>query len=110
MTSADLELNALRQICPGAAILKEGGKPVVLLPDAKFESAGQPQKMTLLLVPFEHTGYSTRLFFQRKIEGRGANWNQHRVVDQQWWTPSWNNVPASLPWPAILLAHLRAVA
>jgi hypothetical protein len=110
MTNVEFQLASLKQICSSAKLLTEGGKPVVLLPDLQFQAAGKTQKMTLLLVPFEHTNYKTRLFFERQIEGRGQNWKQQRVVDQQWWAPSWQGVPANLPWTEILLAHLRCVA
>jgi hypothetical protein len=94
----------------GAVLLKEGGNPVVMLPAFGFTAAGdQPQHMDLLLVPFAHSGYVTRLFFEHPIPGRGSNWKQHRVVERNWWAPSWNNVPATMPWRQMLLAHLGAV-
>lgn len=93
-----------------AALLKEGGQAVVLLPDFSFAVGDHVETMDLLLVPFEHSGYVTRLFFQRKIDCRGSNWTRHRVVDQDWHAPSWNNVPATLAWTDMLCAHLRAVA
>lgn len=104
------EFAHLKAMNENAVLLREGGKPVVLLPHFGFTGAGRGDAMDLLLVPFEHSGYTTRLFFERKIDGRGRNWNQHRVVDRNWWAPSWNNVPASASWPEILCAHLRAVA
>jgi hypothetical protein len=66
--------------------------------------------MDLLLYPSSHSGYVTRLFFAHKIDGRGANWTQHRVADRSWWAPSWKDVTADLAWTAMLCAHLRAVA
>ena len=104
------EFTGLKAIHERAVLLKEGGQPVVLLPAFRFRAAGHLDTMDLLLVPFEHSGYTTRLFFERKIDGRGSNWSQHRVVDRNWWVPSWNNVPASSPWPEILFAHLRTIA
>lgn len=109
MTNTCIQLDALKQICPAATLLTEGGKAVVLLPNMQVVSAGQTLTMTLLLVPFEHTGYKTRLFFERKIDSRGSNWNQYRVVEKQWWAPSWQGVSADLSWTAILLEHLRCV-
>ncbi|MDE0029509.1 MAG: hypothetical protein OXU42_08950 [Deltaproteobacteria bacterium] len=107
--SADefVSLKAMHEI---AVLLKEGGKPVALLPAFTFTAGGRAETMDLLLVPFEHSGYTTRLFFERKVDSHGNNWRQHRVVDRNWWAPSWNNVPATLPWSAMLCAHLRAVA
>ncbi|MER9445184.1 hypothetical protein NKI79_28160 [Mesorhizobium sp. M0340] len=95
---------------PEAVLLKEGGQPVILLPAFRFMAGDQPYVMDLLLVPFFHTGYITRLFFERKIENRASNWNEHRVVERNWWAPSWNHVPETMPWTKMLSAHLRAVA
>lgn len=92
-----------------AVLLSEGGQPVVLMPGFGFTAGGQAQTMDLLLVPFAHSGYVTRLFFARQIAGRGANWKEHRIAERNWWAPSWNNVPATMPWTKMLLAHLRAV-
>lgn len=104
------EFAGIKAMHRGAVLLKESGQPVALLPAFGFVAGEQPHKMDLLLVPFAHSGYVTRLFFERRIEGRAANWNQHRVVERNWWAPSWNHVPASLRWTQMLLAHLRAVA
>ena len=104
------EFANLKAMHPAAVLLKEGGQPVPLLPAFGFIAGGQPVRMDLLLVPFAHSGYITRLFFERKIEGRGANWKDHRVVERNWWAPSWNHVPTSMPWTQMLSAHLRAVA
>jgi hypothetical protein len=104
------EFAALKAMHQAAVLLKEGGQPVALLPAFGFVAADQSHTMDLLLVPFMHSGYITRLFFERKIEGRGANWKQHRVVERNWWAPSWNHVPPSMRWTQMVSAHLRAVA
>jgi hypothetical protein len=101
---------SLRAMHPGAVLLREGGQPIALLPAFGFTAAGETHRMDLLLVPFAHSGYLTRLFFERRIESRGANWTEHRVIERNWWAPSWNNVPVSMPWTQMLSAHLRAVA
>ena len=110
MSDGPKDFAHLKALNKNAVLLKEAGKPVVLLPGFSFTAAGRAATMDLLLVPFEHSGYTTRLFFERKIDGRARNWSQHRVVDRNWWAPSWNNVPVNSPWPEILCAHLRAVA
>lgn len=111
VSDADAQLAALRALHQDAVLLKEGGKPVALLPAFGLVAGdNKPYRMDLLLVPFAHSGYETRLFFEHKIEGRAANWKQHRVIERNWWAPSWNHVPASLGWTQMLLAHLRAVA
>jgi hypothetical protein len=108
--SAAAEFANLKAMHPAAVLLKGGGQPVALLPAFGFTAGDQPHTMDLLLVPFAHSGYITRLFFERKIEGRGANWKNHRVVERSWSAPSWNHVPTSLSWTQMLSAHLRAVA
>ena len=110
MSDSGNEFVRLKTMHGLAVLLKEGGKPVALLPAFNFIAAGRTETMDLLLVPFEHSGYVTRLFFERKIDGRGNNWSSHRVVDRNWWAPSWNHVPANLSWLTMLCAHLRAVA
>jgi hypothetical protein len=110
VSDAATEFANIKAMHTGAALLKEGGQPVALLPGFAFTAGEQACKMDLLLVPFAHSGYVTRLFFERQIEGRGANWNQHRVIERNWWAPSWNHVPATMPWTRMLLAHLRALA
>ena len=110
VTDAAKEFANIKAMHPGAVLLKEGGQPVALLPAFGFTAGDQPYRMDLLLVPFAHSGYITRLFFEHKIDGRAGNWNQHRVVERNWWAPSWNHVPASMRWTQMLSAHLRAVA
>jgi hypothetical protein len=99
----------LKAMHNSAVLLSEGGQPVVLMPGFGFTAGAQAQTMDLLLVPFAHSGYVTRLFFAQQIHGRGANWKDYRVVERNWWAPSWNHVPATLQWTKMLLAHLRAV-
>lgn len=110
MTDAAKEFAGMAAMHLDATLLREGGQAVVLLPKFRFVAGSISHEMDLLLVPFSHSGYVTRLFFEKKIDNRAANWNQHRVVERNWWAPSWNNVPASMPWTKMLSAHLRAVA
>lgn len=110
MSDSAQELAHLREMHESAILLREGGKAVALLPGFGFTAAGHRVTMDLLLVPFAHSGYTTRLFFERAIDCRARNWTEHHVVDQSWWAPSWNNIPESTPWPQMLRAHLRAVA
>ena len=110
MTDVTKEFAGLKGMHPEVVLLKEGGQSVALLPAFGFMAGDKPYKMDLLLVPFAHSGYITRLFFSEAVTGRGSNWRQHRVIERNWWAPSWNNVPASMRWTHMLSAHLRAVA
>lgn len=110
MTTEPAGYIALKAIHENSRLLQEGGQPVVLLEGFSFRTGDRTETMDVLLYPREHSGYPTRLFFARQISGKGANWGQHHVVGQSWWALSWNYVQASTPWPAMLCAHLRAVA
>jgi hypothetical protein len=107
---SEAAFDGLKAMHQAAVLLKEGGQAVAYLPAFGFTAAGAACRMDLLLVPVAHSGYVTRLFFERQIPGRGSNWKQHRVAERNWWAPSWNHVPANLSWTQMLLAHLRAVA
>lgn len=112
MSDANAKFAALKAIHPQALLHSEGGQPVVLLPDTKFKAGDTTQQMALLLMPFSHSGYVTRLFFEKALQGYGAsnNWGQHTVLSRTWWAPSWKDVSPTLSWDAMLCAHLRAVA
>jgi hypothetical protein len=106
------EFATLKAMHPAAELHSEGGKPVVLLPAFKFRAAGAGVQMNLLLYPRSHSGYVTRLFFEKKLDGAGPskNWTEHTVLSHKWWTPSWKNVVEDQPWISMIGAHLRAVA
>ena len=110
MKEVAAEFDKLKAMHGDAVLLKEGGVSLALLPKFNFRAAGKDQRMDVLLYPEQQGGYATRLFFERQIAGVGANWTKHRIAEREWWVPSWKDVPASLPWTAILCAHLRAVA
>lgn len=109
MSDADSEYQQLKKVHPSAVLLKEGGVPVVLLPEFLLSTRGKSLTMDLLLHPSSHSGYVTRLFFQQKIDGVGDNWTTHRVIERQWWAPSWKDVIPAQPWTSMLCAHLWAV-
>lgn len=111
MRDAATEFAALKAMHSGAELHHEGGKPVVLLPAFKFRAGGTTVEMKLLLVPWAHSGYATRLLFERKLEGSGEsrNWGEQTVLTRKWWAPSWKDVVEDQPWISMLGAHLRAV-
>jgi hypothetical protein len=112
MSDPAAEFAKLKAMHADAVLLKEGGVPLPLLPKFKFRAAGKEQIMDLLLYPAQQGGYATRLFLERKIEGvkDNPNWTSQRILEREWWVISWKDVPATLPWTAILCAHLRALA
>lgn len=84
MTKLDNEFKNIKRLYEAAKLVREGGNPVVLLPQARFQSAGREIQMDLLLYPADHSGYPTRLFFERQADGRGNDWTEHCVVGKHW--------------------------
>lgn len=89
--------------------MPEGNVGLIYLPAQAIEVAGQGQVVDLLLCPAEHSGYQTRLFFDRPFPQRAANWTVHTLLGRSWHTFSWNGVAANQPWEQILLAHLAVL-
>ncbi|MDA9545305.1 hypothetical protein ACM43_12790 [Bradyrhizobium sp. CCBAU 45321] len=69
MTDAPANFAGLQAMHREAVLLKEGGQPVALLPSFGFMAADIAYRMDLLLVPFAHSGYDTRLFFETRSKG-----------------------------------------
>jgi len=107
---AQAELANLQKVYPAAELWDEGGQPLAFIPGLCFRSAGGIIKTDAVLCPRRHSsaGYPTRLFLRQQVPNRGQNWSQHVIRGLSgWWSPSYDNVPPSMPWLEILAAHLR---
>ena len=111
MNLSDDKLASLREICPEASFLSDGGKDYIVLPNLKISTDGKLIVMDALLRPGEHSGYSTRLFLAEPLpsRGRGGGWTVHSICGRTWHTWSWRDVPETLPLCQILLEHLWAL-
>lgn len=103
---SEAALGELRAISPGAQEVIEAGITYILLPQLKLPCA--PGMVEALLCIQQHGGYTTRLFLSVQVTGKGNNWSCHQIFGRQWWTWSWNNVPANVRPAEILAGHLRA--
>ncbi|MEQ1597230.1 MAG: hypothetical protein ABL985_19280 [Casimicrobium sp.] len=109
------QLDSLKAVCPDASEVHEAGSCYVHLPQLSVPVGDQVKVMDALLAVTLHSGYSTRLFLSEQILERptigtqAANWTQHQILGKNWWTWSWQGVPANLVWIQILLAHLKAL-
>ena len=92
---------------PKATVSQEAGSSYIFLPEITSIFAGEKRTLSALLCPMKHGGYSTRLFLSEPIPARGQNWTQHYILGQTLHTPSFNNVPETLPLIQILMSHLR---
>ncbi len=100
-------MTELKEICPGAQEMPEGGIRYVYLPSLRLPCS--PRVLDGLLCLDTHSGYTTRLFLSVQVPSKGANWTCHHILGRAWHTWSWNNVPGSLRPVEILLNHLGAL-
>lgn len=101
-------LAELQTLCGEAKEMAEGGNNYVFLPSLKLPLGSDPAEVGALLCLNAREGYPTRLFLSARVNGKGNNWTEHRILDRTWHTWSWNNVPSDLRPMQILLDHLRA--
>lgn len=94
---------------PGAELLQEGGLFGAFIPKLSIETSSGAVVADVLLYPNHHSGYQSRLFVERQLEGPQArNWTPHAVAGRAWWACSWQGVDSNLPWLEVLANHLRA--
>ncbi|NJA08331.1 hypothetical protein HC024_21765 [Methylococcaceae bacterium WWC4] len=105
-------LDGLRKVCDGAKVMPESGIDYIFLPELEVITTQTSRKIDALLCPAQHpSGYMTRLFLAEPFPGSGQsnNWTQHRILERNWHSWSWQNVPATQSPAQILAAHLRAL-
>jgi len=103
------KLVQLKNSFPEVTVSHEAGSSYILFPSLTATFAGEERTMDVLLCPMAHSGYTTRLFVSEPIPTRGQNWTAHFILGREWHTPSFNNVPESIPLKWILMAHLRSL-
>lgn len=109
MNDMESRLDGLRDIYPDVRTLPEAGKEYVYIPRLKVTIDGQARTLDGLLCPEELGGYQTRLFLSEPISSKATNWTTHTICGRTWHTWSYNNIPASLPLPQMLLEHVRGL-
>ena len=106
----DAQLDALRVVCPGAAVVQEGSVQYVHLPKLRLPpSCGSVETEGLLRPGAGPDGYTTRLFLGRPCPGKGQNWSVSQILAKTWHAFSYNNVPADLPLIEIFSNHFKVL-
>lgn len=112
MTFPADEIEELKLFNPSIGLAEEGGRAYIRIEGLRLPSGCQPDSVTALLCPSDHSGYTSRLFLSQQIahKGRGTNWNAAGIVilGQQWWAVSWKIAPANRRLLGKLQAHLGA--
>lgn len=106
-------LALLQRSFPDAVVMKEGGQEFVFIPKLPVVTnrSTDVTEVDALLCPSAHSSYTTRLFLEKPFVGAGQsnNWSIHRILERQWHTWSWNNVPPGNALLQILASHLNAL-
>lgn len=105
-------IEGLRTFSPNVAVMPECGINYIYIPDLSVRTNQGCHVVDALLCPQAHpTGYVTRLFLSKALPGCGQsnNWGAFRILEREWHSWSWQNVPATLTPVQILAAHLRAL-
>ena len=103
------QIQELKSFYPGATVIPDGGIDYIHIPRLRLPKGNTPDVVDALLCPQQYGGYTTRLFLSEVILGKNVAWTPHRVIDKEWHTWSWNNVPPTLRLAQILAEHLRAL-
>ena len=100
------KLEELQRTYPTASLLTEGGYELISLPKLKIVTGGVETVYEALLCPRQHSGYDTRLFLDKQVNGRGQNWKTFVILGKTWWACSLQGIKADQSYLNILLAHL----
>lgn len=100
------ELEELQLAYPAAREMAEAGIRYVLIPGLRLPNGDVVEG---LLQPQAGNGYSTRLFLPNEVPGKGQNWKPLRILERNWVSWSWNNVPETDRLVQILAQHLSAL-
>lgn len=103
------ELAEILQVCPSAKEMAEGGHRYIHFPALRMPPGRDPTEQEALLCLTSRDGYATRLFLAKVVSGTRFSWTSFNILDRQWHTWSWKDVPPSLRPIEILAQHLKAL-
>ena len=104
------QFDALKALIPTAELYHDGGVAGAYIPQLPIATQQGEVQADVILYPHGHSGYQSRLFFERQLQGAKAqNWTTHSLGGRTWWACSRQGVEPSLPWIEILACHLNAV-
>ena len=106
------QLAPIRELCGGdVRFMMEGERRLIHMPQLHFLVDGQEQCMdALLCLNHSNPSYPTKLYLAAQL-GCGLNWNESIfLLNRNWFTFSWSNVPGHQTPLEILAAHLAPLA
>jgi hypothetical protein len=107
----DPPLRPIADLCDGEVSYRtDGWRQLIFMERLKFFANGSERTMdALLCLNHNNPSYPTKLYLAERLGG-SLNWNEEAyILGRRWFTFSWRDVPASLPYIDIVAAHLRAL-
>ena len=108
MVTEEMMEEIRRLFCKDACVMHEAGLTYIHFSTLKLPEGSVPPFMEALLCLQNRDGYTTRLFFEAVVQGKGQNWTVHNIFGKGWHTCSWNNVVYNNRPVEVLIQHLRA--
>ncbi|MFT3714053.1 MAG: hypothetical protein QM817_40850 [Archangium sp.] len=110
MNLAKDEVRELKVFSASVETGTEGGREYVIVNGVSVPG-WEPNKVDVLLCPYERDGYPSRLFLSAKVAGRGGlNWNSEaRLLGRNWFAFSFKVPHSDLRLAQLLAAHMRAL-
>ena len=112
MDYPDDQIAELKVLCPGVARGDESGSTYFVLPSLLLPDGCEPSEVDALLCPTPRDGYSSRLFFSKRVSSRKSlNWNavQVRILERNWDAYSWRVNRTDLRLAQMISCHLEGL-
>jgi len=106
------QIDELKELYPGLALIEEAGNSYLLLPSLVLPTGCKPESVDALLCPAGRDGYPSRLFFADRIQcPKQLNWNASgvRIAERNWHAYSWKIPGTSLRLVQMVFTHLTAL-
>lgn len=98
----------LEELCGKVTEYTEGGVRIIHLTRVQLPPGSVPATAEGLLYLGQHSGYMSRLFLAERTQ-KETNWTQHRVLDRQWYTWSYQGVSPEQRPAQVLLQQLSGL-
>ncbi len=110
MQFPDDQIEEMKSLWPEARKYEESGILYFFLPQLRLPDGCSPSQVDALLCPTNHSGYTSRLFFEQVITSpQPRNWTTTaRIMERNWHAISWQYPETNLRLAQMVGVHLRA--
>jgi hypothetical protein len=106
------QIDELKGLYSGLSLIEEAGVQYLLIPNLVLPKGCVPEQAKALFCPTSRDGYSSRLFFDQKVNGpKQLNWNANgvRIGEQNWYAYSWKIGASAQRLAQMIASHLAAL-